>query len=163
MLGKEPLVRPAQPAEEIMQAFSVKHNVPTRELAVAVIEPALLVLSTNVPPERPLEVRRESEVQVIIRAGRLGDAKGPVALSLDSPPAWLTLKPATAVIPADKQEVTLTLSISKQAPAGGRQDLFFSGTMNTGKEDRHAAGPGDCDQGAVRCKMGPPCEVWGVS
>jgi hypothetical protein len=134
VLGKESLVRPAQPAEEIMQAFSVKHNVPTQELAVAVIEPALLVLSTNVPPERPLEVRRESEVQVVIKAGRLGDAKGPVAVSLDSPPAWLTLKPAPAAIPADKQEVTLTLSISKQAPAGGRQDLFFSGTLNTGKE-----------------------------
>jgi hypothetical protein len=134
VLGQQPLVRPVQPAEEIMQAFSIKHNVPTQELTAAVVEPSLLVLATSVPPERPLEVRREGEMQVVIKATRLGDAKGPVALSLDSPPGWLTVKPSPAAIPADKQELTLTLGIKKDAPAGARQDLFFSGTLNTGKE-----------------------------
>jgi len=139
--GKESIVRTAQAAEEIMQAFSVKHSVPTQELALAVIEPALLVLSTSVPPGKPLEARREGEVQVVVKAARLGDAKGQVALSLDGPPPWLTVKPAPAVIPADKSEATLTLSISKQAPAGGPYYLFFSGTLNTGKESATRLAP----------------------
>jgi len=133
LLGKDLLLRTALPAEEVMQAFSIKHNVPTKELALAVIEPVLLTLSTGVAPERPLEVRQESEVQVMVKAVRLGGAKGDVALSLDGPPPGVTIKTAPAVIPADKEEIALVLGVAKQTPAV-THNVFLTGTLNTGKE-----------------------------
>ena len=36
MIGSDQVVRTAEPTEEVMQAFSYKHLVPTREDAVAV-------------------------------------------------------------------------------------------------------------------------------
>jgi hypothetical protein len=133
LLGKDPLVRPVLPAEEIMQAFSIKHNVPTQELALAVIEPVLLTLSTGLTPDKPLEARQESEVQVVVKAVRLGGAKGDVALNLDGPPPGVTLKTAPAVIPADKEEIAVVLNVAKQTPPG-QHNLFLTGTLNTGKE-----------------------------
>ena len=116
-----------------MQAFSITHSVPTREILLAVLEPALLTLSTNIPPGKPWEVYGGTDVQVVVKAARLGGAKGAVNLALDGPPPWLTLK-TPAAIPADKDEAAVTLSVGKQAPAGQQQDLFFAGTLNTGKE-----------------------------
>lgn len=133
-IGKAQVVHNALAAEEIMQAFSIKHTVPTKELALAVIDPVLLTLTSSVAPAKPLEVRQGADVQLVVKATRHGGAKGVVTLALDGAPPWLTVKSPPATIPADKGEAALTLTVSKQAPAGQRHSIFITGTLNTGKE-----------------------------
>ena len=54
-ISKVPAERIAEGYEEITQAFSLHHNVPTREILLAVLEPVGLTLSTTVPPGKVLE------------------------------------------------------------------------------------------------------------
>jgi hypothetical protein len=133
-INNTPVMRTALGSEEIMEAFTNKHSVPTKDLALAVIDPVLLTLTTNIPPAKPLEVRRGADVAVVVKATRHGGAKGPVTLALDGAPGWLSVKPAPPSIPAEKDELALTLSIAKDAPAGARENIFVSGTLNTGSQ-----------------------------
>src|SRR5208282_3022156 len=64
ILGEQTAVRQAVGAEDIMQAFSLRHDVPTKEFLVAVIESPDFTLSTNIPPTEVREVRQESQVLV---------------------------------------------------------------------------------------------------
>ena len=116
-----------------MQAFTLKHTVPTRELALAVLEPVLLTLSAGAAA-KPLEVCQGTDVQVIVKAVRHGGAKGPIDLTLDGPPAWLNVKSPPVTIPADKDEAVISLGVAKQAPAGRRENIIISGTLRTGKQ-----------------------------
>ena len=50
-LNNQPFTRTAVGAEDVMQAFSYRHVVPTKEFVVAVIETSLFGLSTNAPPQ----------------------------------------------------------------------------------------------------------------
>jgi hypothetical protein len=71
-LGEQTAVRQAVGAEDIMQAFSLRHDVPTKEFLVAVIESPDFTLSTNIPPTDLREVRQESQVLVVVKASRTG-------------------------------------------------------------------------------------------
>ncbi len=71
-IGEQTVSRNAVGAEDIMQAFSLRHDVPTKEVLVAVIESAFFTLSTNIPPTEVREVLQESEIPLVIRASRKG-------------------------------------------------------------------------------------------
>ena len=127
--------RTAQGYEEITQAFSLHHNVPTREILLAILEPSGLTLATTVTPGKVLEAAPGSEVPVTVKVVRHAGAKGPVNLTLDAPPPGVTLKGSPVVIPPDKAEATVTLVIAKDAPVGLRQNAILTGTLATGKEN----------------------------
>ncbi len=138
-LGDQPFARTAFGAEDVMQAFSYRHVVPTKEFVVAVIETSLFALSTNAPPQDGLEVKQGAEAQVVVKAARKEGAKFPVNLAVVDAPLGITVK--TAPIPADQDEVPITLTVPPQAPAGWKVNLILNGTMSTDKETATRTAP----------------------
>ena len=141
----QPLVRKAIPVETVVQAFYIKHWVPTKGCVLELKEPTGFTLSANIPPKQVLEVMQGQTVQVVVKAARKAEAKFPVNLAAvprsqlvpvppDSPqpPPGVTVN--TASIPADKDEATITLTAAPKAPVDLKQTIILSGTMNTGKE-----------------------------
>jgi len=133
-IGNADVTHPAEGSEPIMQAFSLHHDVPTKEVVIAVLEPFALTLGTNVPPDQILEVRQGTEIQVVVHADRHAGAEGPINLTADAPPPGISLKTSPTVIPADQTTATVTLIISSQSPVGTLQTVILAGTMNTGTE-----------------------------
>jgi hypothetical protein len=131
-IGKETVVRKAEGAESVMQAFSYTHVVPAKEYLVAVLEPTPLGLSVLGPPKDGLEIRQGTEALVIVRAFRKEGLKGPVDLAADAPPPGVTFK--AAAIPADKDEIAVPVAVAKEAAVGARYNLILTGTLKTGKE-----------------------------
>jgi len=131
-LNNQPFRLTAFGAEDVMQAFSYRHVVPTREFVVAVIETSLFGLSTDAPPKDGLQLKQGAEAKVLIKATRKDGAKFPINLAVVDAPAGIAVK--TEPIPADKNEVPITISVPKQAPVGWKVNVILSGTMSTGKE-----------------------------
>jgi hypothetical protein len=137
-LNNQPLTRTAVGAEDVMQAFSYRHVVPTKEFVVAVIETSLFSLSTNAPPQG-LEVKQGAEAQVVIKAARKEGAKFPINLAVVDAPLGITVK--IAPIPADQDEVPITFTVPAQAPAGAKVNLILNGTMAADKESATRTAP----------------------
>jgi hypothetical protein len=137
-LGDQPFTRTAVGAEDVMQAFSYRHVVPTKEFVVAVIETSLFGLSTNAPQEG-IEVKQGAEAQVVVKAARKEGAKFPINLAVVDAPAGIAVK--TAPIPADQDEVPITLGVPAQAPAGWKVNVILNGTMSTGQETATRTAP----------------------
>jgi hypothetical protein len=138
-LNNQPLARTAVGAEDVMQAFSYRHVVPTKEFVVAVIETSLFGLSIDAPPKDGLPVKQGAEAKVLIKATRKDGAKFPITLAVVDAPAGIAVK--TDPIPADKNELPVTISVPKQAPAGWKVNVILSGTMSTGKESATRTAP----------------------
>ncbi len=66
----QPLVRKAIPVETVVQAFYIKHWVPTKGCVLEVKEPAFFTISANIPPKQVLEVKQGGTVQVVVKAAR---------------------------------------------------------------------------------------------
>ena len=69
---KQTLVRKAIPVESVVQAFYIKHWVPTKGCVLEVREAAFFTLSANLPPKQVLEVKQGGSVQVVVKAARRG-------------------------------------------------------------------------------------------
>jgi hypothetical protein len=119
--------------ENVTQAFSLPHTVPTQELAVAVIDPVLLTVSTSIAPTAVQDIKPGTSLAVVVKAARHGGSAGPVTLSLDGAPPWLALQPAPAEIPADQSELVVALAVAADAPVGPLQNVFIAGTLHTGQ------------------------------
>jgi hypothetical protein len=144
-VDKQTLVRRAVPVESVVQAFYIKHWVPTKGCVLEVKEGAFYALSWNNPPAKVLEIKQGGSEKIVVKAARRAEGKFPVNLAV-LPPAPLIPAPQgapppppgasvqAAPIPADKDEATVTISIPPQSPVGLRQTIIVSGTMNTGKE-----------------------------
>jgi hypothetical protein len=138
-VNNQPFTRTAIGAEDVMQAFSYRHVVPTKEFVVAVLETSLFGLSTNAPPKDGLQLKQGAEAQIVVKATRKEGAKFPVNLAVVDAPAGITVK--TAPIPADKDELPITVSVPKQAPAGWKVNVILNGTLSTGKETATRTAP----------------------
>jgi hypothetical protein len=144
-VGGQPLVRKAIPVETVVQAFYIKHWVPTKGCVLEVKEPAFFTISANIPPKQVLEVKQGGTVQVVVKAARKADGKFPVNLAAvppsrlvpvppDAPPPPEGVTVTAALIPADKDDAIVTINAAPKAPVGLMQTIILSGTMNTGKE-----------------------------
>jgi hypothetical protein len=132
VLGKDSLTRKALAAESVMQAFSITHIVPTKELVVSVLDSFGFTLSLKIPPKNALQAKPGTEVQVGVKALRTPGAKDPITLAVVDAPAGITMKPA--VVPAGKDEVVLSLVVPKEAPVGLQLNVVVNGTSTVGKE-----------------------------
>jgi hypothetical protein len=131
-LNNQPFTRTAFGAEDVMQAFSYRHVVPTKEFVVAVIDTSLFSLSTDAPPKDGLQIKQGAEAKVLVKAARKDGAKFPITLAVADAPAGITVK--TDPIPADKNELPVTITVPKTAPVGWKVNVILNGTMSTGKE-----------------------------
>jgi hypothetical protein len=71
-IGEEELVRTAVPAEDLMQAFYYRHDVPADEFLLATIESRSITLSTDSPPTKVHEVVQGANVSVVVKVSREG-------------------------------------------------------------------------------------------
>jgi hypothetical protein len=131
-IADQEVVRQASPAEQVMQAFGIKHRVPTQELAMAVAESEFFTLATGLAPDKALEVPQGGEAQVTVKAVRGNKGKGQIRLFGDQPPRGITVKSAT--LAPDKDEAAVTLSASKQAVVGYTQNVVIAGALKVGKD-----------------------------
>jgi hypothetical protein len=122
----------AQTAESVMQAFAYTHYLPTERLALSVLKPAAYSLESNVEPGKVLEVKQDSEAQVVIKVKRLPDAKGAINLSAGRVANGITMK--SIFLPADKDEATVSISVSNDAKPGLLQNVIIMGVLKSGKE-----------------------------
>ena len=139
-VGGQTLARQASGAEAIMQAFSLNHTVPTKELLASVLDAPSFTLSTSLPPREVLQIKQGATGQVIVKVARKDGVKGPVNLEANAPPAGIEIKPA--VIPADKAEIPVSITATKQAPVGLRQLVVLNGTLKSDKETSTRVAPG---------------------
>ncbi|HUW56679.1 MAG TPA: hypothetical protein VMZ92_08595 [Planctomycetota bacterium] len=121
----------ATPAEDVMQAFSPRHRVPTDEFLLAVLKPSAFTLSTEVEPDKVVEIQQNGEAEVVVKAARAEGVTGQVKLGADAPPKGFTVRGGT--IPKDKNEGTVILRAGR-LPAGFTQNVILTGTMTVGKE-----------------------------
>jgi len=126
------VVRTASPAELVMQAFSYKHRVPTQEFAMAVAESEFFTLAAALPPDQAVEVPQGGDAQVTVKIARGKRGEGSIRVYADQPPRGITVKSAT--VPADKDEVAVTLTASKTAVVGSTQTLVLAGMLRVGKD-----------------------------
>jgi hypothetical protein len=130
--GKDTVMRKAFSAEAVMQAFAYTHNVPTKQVFLAVVKPAAYSLTTSIPVGKLLEVAQESELPIVIKIQRKEGAKGAVSFSAARGAAGINVK--SVFVPADKDEATVTLAVTNEAKVGLKQNILISGVMKTGKE-----------------------------
>jgi hypothetical protein len=137
-MGNQPFTRTVVAAEDVMQAFSYRHLVPTTEFVVAVIETSLFGLSTDVPKDG-LQIKQGAQAKVLVKAARKEGANFPIHLAVVDAPAGIVVK--TEPIAADKSELPVTITVPKEAPAGWKVNVILSGTMSTGKETATRTAP----------------------
>ena len=182
VLGEQTAVRQAVGAEDIMQAFSLRHDVPTKEFLVAVIESPDFTLSTNIPPTDLREVRQESQVLVVVKASRKGleaaiaraeaakkAAEGALAglkgesakAAADYGTAQKTAQEAEGAAARSKAaaaEAATTLANALKAAAAKRQQATEAqeetGRPGTRAEESSRAGLGQRQQSTGRCHEG---------
>jgi len=103
-IGEEEIVRTADPAEDLMQAFYYRHDVPTAEMLLAPVELRSVALSNNSPPTQVHEIVQGGNLSVVVKASREG------------------LKAALAKAEAEKKVVDDALAKVKEDVAKARAD-----------------------------------------
>jgi len=116
-IGEQAVTRTAVGAEDIMQAFSLRHDVPTKEFLVAVIESALFTLSANIPPTAVREVRQESQLPVVVKASRKGVQDAIVRAEAEKKAADETLAKVKADLAKAKTDYPAAEKAAKAAEA----------------------------------------------
>ncbi len=76
-VDKQTLVRKAVPVESVVQAFYIKHWVPTKGCVLEVKEGAFYALSSNNPPDKVLEIKQGGSEKVVVKASRRAEGKFP--------------------------------------------------------------------------------------
>jgi hypothetical protein len=126
ILGTAPVGQhAAQPAEAMMQAFAYTHYIPTDRLYLAVTPAAAFTISTDTAP---LELRPADESSITVKIHRMPGVQAAVTILPQRLANGLILT-KTAQVPADKDEVTVALTLDKDVKPGARQDLILGAVM----------------------------------
>src|SRR5262249_28600233 len=94
--------------------------------AVLTVLPRVVGTVTIATPNPTLKAG--GELAVVVKVARMYDYAGEFKVALVPPANVKDVTAAEAVIPADKDEVTLTLKAPPEAPPGGRNDLVVRAT-----------------------------------
>jgi hypothetical protein len=131
--GEETITRKAEAAESVMQAFAYTFNIPAKQLFLAVIPPSAYSLAAKVDAGKVLEVRPDTETQIVVKVNRKENAlKNSVFFAVLRPAPGISLNSVNC--PPDKDEATITLTVAKEAKIGLVQNIILSAAMRTPKE-----------------------------
>jgi hypothetical protein len=133
LIGKDTVLRRAESAESLMQAFSSTHVLPTSRLSLAVIPGTGYTLSSNVPEGKVLEVKPESDTPIRIKVLRKANSKAGVTITAVRL-ANNTITTKGVFVAPEKDEAEIVLSVSKDAKVGLRQDIIVSGLMRANNQ-----------------------------
>ncbi len=145
-IGKDTVMRRAESAEALMQAFAYTHVLPTSQLFLAVIPGTGYTLTSNIPEGKVLEIKPESDTPIVIKVHRKENVKAGVTITAVRL-ANNTITSKGVFIAPEKDEVEIVLSAAKDAKAGLRQNVIVSGLMRVGS------------QSIVRCTRAIPIVV----
>lgn len=120
----------AQPAEAMMQAFAYTHYLPTGQLYLAVTPTAAFTISTEA---QPLELKPGEQSSITVKVHRMAGVQAAVTVLPQRLANGLILM-KVGQVPPDKDEVTVALSVDKEAKPGTRQDLILSAVMRAGAQ-----------------------------
>ncbi len=133
LVGKDTVMRRAESAESLMQAFASTHVLPTSQLFLAVIPGTGYTLSSNVPEGTVLEVKPESDTPIVIKVLRKDGVKAGVTITAVRL-ANNTITTKGVFVAPEKDEAGIVLSVAKDAKVGLRQDVIVSGLMRVGPQ-----------------------------
>jgi hypothetical protein len=132
-IGKDTVMRRAESAESLMQAFAYTHVLPTSQLFLAVIPGTGYTLSSSVPEGKVLEVKPESDTPIVIKVLRKEGGKAGVTITAVRL-ANNTITTKGVFVAPEKDEAEIVLNVAKDAKVGLRQDVIVSGLMRTGPQ-----------------------------
>jgi hypothetical protein len=132
-IGKDTVMRRAESAESVMQAFAYTHVLPTRQLFLAVIPGTAYTLAASVADGEVLEVKPESDTPIVIKVRRKDGVKAGVTI----PAVRLangTISTKGVFVAPEKDEAEIVLNVAKDAKVGLRQDMIVSGLMRANNQ-----------------------------
>jgi hypothetical protein len=132
-IGKDTVMRRAESAESLMQAFAYTHVLPTSQLFLAVIPGTGYTLTSNVPEGKVLEVKPESDTPIVIKVLRREGVKAGVTITAVRL-ANNTITTKGMFVAPEKDEAEIVLNVAKDAKVGLRQDVIVSGLMRSGPQ-----------------------------
>jgi len=95
-IGGQTVCRTAVPSEDMMQAFSYRHLVPSQDLLVSVIGAKRQMIRPQIAADNPLRIPLGGMADVLVKAPKLRKLDD-VRLDLNEPPAGVTLREVTKV------------------------------------------------------------------
>jgi hypothetical protein len=132
-IGKETVMRKAESAESMMQAFASTHVLPTRQLFLAVIPGTAYTIASSIAEGKVLEVKPESDTPIVIKVLRKDGVKAGVTI----PAVRLannTITTKGVFVAPEKDEAEIVLNVAKDAKVGLRQDVIVSGLMRANNQ-----------------------------
>ncbi len=105
-----------------------QRQVPVREVVLGVTEPSYFSLSVEyaAPRDRILRLRQNTKENVVVKVQRKPGTTGPINLSIEGLPKGVTA--TVTPIPADQNQVTLTLSATPDSEPRTNWTLIIAGT-----------------------------------
>jgi hypothetical protein len=132
-IGEDSVLRRAESAESMMQAFAYTHVLPTRQLFLAVVPATAYTIAACVPDGEVLDVKPGTETPIQVRIARKENAKfGVTVTAVRLANGQLTSK--SVFVPPDKDEAEIVLTIAKDAKPQ-RQDVILSGLMRANNQN----------------------------
>jgi hypothetical protein len=140
-VGGKPVTRKASAAEVVMQAFSLKHTIPTQEFLLTVVQQPAFRITVDRPPGAVLEIAQGGEAELKVKIHRKAGVRSGISVAaLPPPPPGLSVR-AVFVNP-DQDEARLTVSATRFAPVGVLQNLIINGSIRTtGRQGINAVAP----------------------
>jgi hypothetical protein len=131
-IGKDSVLRRAQSAEPMMQAFAYTHILPTSQLFLAVVPGTAYTMASDVPEGKVIEVKPGTETPIHIKISRKENAKfGVTVTAVRLANGQLSTK--SVFVPPEKDEADIVLTASKDAKPQ-RQDMIVSGLMRANNQ-----------------------------
>lgn len=132
-VGKDTVMRRAESAESLMQAFAYTHVLPTKQLFLAVIPGTAYTLAASTPAGKVLEVKPESDTPIVIKVRRKDGVKAGVTITAVRL-ANNTITTKGVFVAPEKDEAEIVLNVAKDAKVGMRQDMIVSGLMRANNQ-----------------------------
>ena len=132
-VGKDTVMRRAEPAESLMQAFAYTHVLQTRQLFLAVIPGTAYTISSSIADGKMLEVKPGSDTPITIKVRRKDGVKAGVTITAVRL-ANNTITTKGVFVAPEKDEAEIVLNVSKDAKVGLRQDVILSGLMRANNQ-----------------------------
>ncbi len=141
--GKGNLVRPAEPADDMMQAFLYRHLVRAEQGLLHVTAPAKFALKVNGPAAletgEPLRVPAGGSVTLVLGNALGKKFWGTPVLELSEPPAGVTL--ADIKLRAEENRLEATLRVDPAAKPGPAGNLILQLYGNAARKNVLATAP----------------------
>ncbi|MCX6626625.1 MAG: DVUA0089 family protein [Candidatus Solibacter sp.] len=132
-IGKDTVMRQAESAESLMQAFAYTHVLPTKQLFLAVIPGTAYTLASSVAEGKVLEVKPESDTPIVVKVLRKNGVRAGVTITAVRL-ANNTITTKGVFVAPEKDEAEIVLTVAKDAKIGLRLDVIVSALMRANNQ-----------------------------